>query len=400
MDSPMPLEKAELTSRLNEILQRIAMVNDETEEEEIRVLKERIRFEVTTNPVILRCTSTYIYAAGSTLLSFICDYNHFDDDSFIKFLIESDPSALLLPDNGSKVINIISSSSLCVLMPWIAATYPWVLHHGPGIQSMFDLIKRFASREDTPECTAAIIKQFFEAYPQALVQEDDEENTPLHKILRFGRGCCDVDLVKWIAEQCPSNMLKRNLSGMTPLHIVCLRLGLRKEDNMSIICRYLITYCPRSIQSSTEKGNLPIHLLLMHDSSHQVHPLFRDIIVRLLREYPESYRKSFGDTPSDIRAPNSYAFIRHIKPLLDEEKELMESANQLRLMSIGSEETPGTLSTAVECTSDELMRSTANVFNSWATSFVQVLDNKVEDISNQLDHACIDFDDNDTAGAE
>ena len=178
MDSPMPLETAELTSRLNEILQRIALVNDETEEEDIRVLKEHIRFEVTTNPVLLRCTSTYIYAAGSTLLSFICDYNPFDDDSFIKFLIELDPSALLLLENGGREdvpINIISSSSLCVLMPWIAATYPWVLHHGPGIQSMFDLIKRFASREDTPECTAAIIKQFFEAYPQALVQEDDEE---------------------------------------------------------------------------------------------------------------------------------------------------------------------------------------------------------------------------------
>ena len=71
----MPLEKAELTSRLNEILQRIALVNDETEEEDIRVLKEHIRFEVTTNPVLLRCTSTYIYAAGSTLLSSV-SYTH------------------------------------------------------------------------------------------------------------------------------------------------------------------------------------------------------------------------------------------------------------------------------------------------------------------------------------
>lgn len=396
MESPMPLGEEELTSRLNEILQRIALVNDGTEEEEIRVLKEHIRFEVTTNPVLLRCTSTNIYGAGSTLLSFICDINNpFDDDSFIKFLIESDPSALLLPDNGSRVINMISSSSLCVLMPWIAAKYPWVLHHGPGIQSVFDLIERFASREDNPECTSALIKQFFEAYPQALVQEDDDENTPLHKILRGGQ-CCDADLFKWMAQQCPNNMSKTNNGGMAPLHIACLRLGIRKEDSMSMICKYLITYCPDSVQSANGKGRFPIHLLLMLDSSHQ-NQLVREVIVCLLWEYPESY-----GMPSslDRRAPNSYPFIRYIKPLLNEEKELMENANQLRELSPGSEEIPGTLSTAVECTSNELVRSTANVFNSWAISFVRVLESKVEGIATQLDHACIDFDDNDTAALE
>lgn len=391
------LEDGVLKSEFESLFRIIGKINDE----------ECIRLKVTANPTLSRVT----YKGKSILFAILERRRRMEEErlSIIKFMIQMNPSALLWVGPGqvypvvgftfggkSPIFMIVHNDLHCTLMPWIAAKYPWLLDHEEAKRSVFDLIDLYNSRNDTSQCTTSLIKQFFEAYPQALHQEDSDGNSPLHSLV--GSQYCDVDLFKWMAQRYPNNrlamdesgcliqgaLLKVNRDGMTLLHVACKCLARYNEDNMCTICKYLIDSCPKSVQSLTEKGRLPIHLLLESPPSIN-HPLVREVIVCLLREYPESYDRLAIRSRVQGRVPYLPPFIRHIKLLLDKEKELMESANQLRVM-------PGTLSTAVACTSNELATSTTDVFNSWATSFVQVLDSKVKDISIQLDHACIHFD--------
>ena len=69
-------------------------------------------------------------------------------------------------------------------------------------------------------CTAAVIRQIFEAYPRGLTQRSDG-STPLHAILDDGSAECEADLFTWMTDLCPSNMLEINRGGGTPLHIAC-----------------------------------------------------------------------------------------------------------------------------------------------------------------------------------
>jgi len=395
MESPISydeLEEVELKSAFASLFHCIGEVNDE----------ERLRLEVTANPTLSRIT----YNGKSILFEILERRRRMEEErlSIIKFMIQMNPSALIWKRSAQwyprvgftfggmpPIFMIVHNGLHCILMPWIAANYSWVLDHKDGKRSVFDLIDHYNRRYDTSQCTTALIKQFFEAYLQALAtQEDNNENSPLHSIL--SSRYCDVDLAKWMAQQCPNNMLKTNSDGQNPLHIACSSLSKYKEDNTSKICKYLITNFPESVRIFDRNSRLPIHLLLDKVIDKCQYKCVREVARCLLREYPKYYA-----IPTEFSfVPSSLPFIQHIKPLLDKEKELVENANQLRQMSVGLEEMPGTLSTAVGCTSDQLVRSTADVLNSWAISFIRVLDDKVKDISTQLDHACIHFDDNDT----
>jgi len=272
---------------------------------------------------------------------------------------------------------IAGHPSHCVLMPWIATNYQWVLDHEICHEwpPVFDLLHRYANREETG-CSTEILWQVFEIYPQGLTQVNDFGYTPLHAIV-MGSAECNVNLFTWMAEQCPSNMLQTDRSGETPLHRACMILVHHPGDDTSEICKYLIAECPESARTAADNSQrLPIHILL----SHCQHRLVKEVAVCLLREYPESYDM----TASGCRVPSSVPFIQRIKPRLDEEKELKENVAYLQEMS-------GLFQDAVEGTENPspLAGSICDAFSDWATvTFVNRLEVKMELVSLDLQNEC------------
>jgi len=146
----------------------------------------------------------------------------------------------------------------------------------------------------------------------------------------------------------------------------------------SEICKYLIQKCPESVRRSSDDEELPIHIL--QDSCG--YRFEREIIVCLLREYPESYHVLSGNMLSaNQRNPGSYPIIMSIKALLDEEKELKETAVSLT-------DNTSSLTKAVACTNDDLMRSAFTIFGSWSTSIINTTEDKLQLISTQLQEMC------------
>ena len=269
-------------------------------------------------------------------------------------------------------------------MPWIAANYQWVLHHEICVQNppVFNLLRNYRMyriRNITTRCTSTLIQQLFEAYPQGLAQVDEHGYTPLHVIL-IGSAECNADLFKWMAERCPSNMLERDRSGRTPLYLACRSLIRHLGDDSSEICKYLIAKCPELVRIPGLREGPPIHLLLRHCQ----HPLVKEVVVCLLREYPESY----GMVASGSCAPSSIPFVQRIKPLLDGERELKES--ELGESVAYLQQVSMVFQDAVDGTNNPspLASSTYIVFDSWTKSFTQHLEARMERISTELQYEC------------
>ena len=186
----------------------------------------------------------------------------------------------------------------------------------------------------------------------------------------------------WMAKQCPSNMLERtdNDDGWTPLHIACLAL-VQDNNHSSEICKYLIAKCPESVPIPDIDGWLPIHTLLRHCQ----HPLVKEVVVCLLREYPESYDMGTKPDPDHggVVVPSPIPSIQLIKPLLDEERELKENIAYLPEMS-------GVFQDAVDGKENpsQLASSACDVFSDWATSFVQRLEARLEQVLTDLQDEC------------
>ena len=162
---------------------------------------------------------------------------------------------------------------------------------------------------------------------------------------------------------------------MIPLHIACRSLSRRPGYNSrSEICKYLIEQCPESVQTLDNYRQLPIHFFL-DDCQHRV---VKEVVVCLLREYPESY-----NTASEITAASSLPFIQRIKPLLDEEREIKENVIYLKDVS-------GVFQDAVDSTQNpsSLVSSTCDTFYSWATVFVKRLQARKEQILSELQAEC------------
>ena len=384
MENPLDYDDDDVTqSQFNQLLNAIIAANDNGSEEEIKALNELVQREVTAKPILARIVHDF-----SSLLSVVCttcQCEHFHPA--IKFLIVANPSALLwqshLGGRIDRIINIIANHSVhCVLMPWIATNYQWILDRDHDIfphPSVFDLLHRYANREETG-CTAAIIRQFFEAYPRGLTEINEYGYSPLHEIL-MGSAECEPDLFKWMAEQCPSNMLHTDREGeWTPLHRACRSLTRHRGDDSSEICKYLIEQCPESVRVLDNDRCLPIHMLLRHCQ----HRIVKEVVVLLLREYPESYDMATVQSIPPTPAPSSNPFVQRIKPLLDEEGELKENVAYLQQVS-------GVFHDAVEGTdnSSPLASSTYDAFSNWSSvSFAQRLEAGMQQIETQLQDEC------------
>ena len=393
MKNPLPYDDQDdvLQSQFNQLLTAIFNVKYYRSEEDIRALNELIQHEVTAKPNLARIIKNEHYDIGRRsfdnflLWDAITRLDNELSHTTIKFLIEANPSALLWETYnnypGERMIhNIAGHPTHCVLMPWIATNHQWVLDHEICLQvpPVFDFLNQYASRNATgaTECTGEIIRQFFEAYHRGLSQQDVTGTgfTPLHAIV-YGSAECEEDLFTWMAEKCPSNMLKTDGDGETPLHDACRSLD--HSNSSGEICKYLIAKCPESVRIMTESSALPIHELL----SHCQHRRVKEVVVCLLRAYPESY--NIVESRRDV-APSSIPFVRRIKPLLDEERELKENVAHLQEVS-------ETFFDAVNDTKtpSSLISSTCETFVSWATvSFVKRLEARIKQISMQIQHEC------------
>ena len=384
MESPLPYDDQadEIKSQFNQLLNaNIFSTNDNSSEEETRALDGHVQNEVTAKPILAR-----IMKGNASLLSVAC--TNLDDEYFhpaIKCIIGANPSALLW-DTATYIYTVermihkvAGHPTLCVLMPWIAANYQWVLDHeilcleDPPV---FCLINQYANRGAT-KCSAAIIQQFFEAFPRGLTQINKKYGfTPLHAIICRCKHECEPDLFKWIAEKYPSNMLKTDRNKAAPLHYACRSLTRHLGDNLSEICKYIISKCPESVRMRTNGSELPVHVLLRHSQ----HRTIKEVVVCLMRAYPESYNMA----TSGGRVPSSIPFIQRIKPLLDEEKELKENVAYLqevsRVFQDAVDDTPNPI---------QLASSTCDTFGNWATvSFVPRLETKMALIVTELQNEC------------
>ena len=199
----------------------------------------RIQQEVEASPILAQVVDKDW--EGSSLLSFLLMKSLNLNELFhptIKFLIEANPSALLQETNShtsEKVIHIISRHPLhCVLMPWIADKYQWVLDHylrgmptkyGPA----FGLLHLYGFRSGS--CDDAIIRGYFESYPREL--NDDPWDALHFLLLQCQHHECSANLFKWMANKCSETIMTRQnkLSGFTLLHRACYMLTRHLGDD-------------------------------------------------------------------------------------------------------------------------------------------------------------------------
>ena len=117
---------------------------------------------------------------------------------------------------------------------------------------------------------------------------------------------------------------------------------------------------------------------------HCQHRIVKEVVVLLLREYPESYDMATVQSIPPTPAPSSNPFVQRIKPLLDEEGELKENVAYLQQVS-------GVFHDAVEGTdnSSPLASSTYDAFSNWSSvSFAQRLEAGMQQIETQLQDEC------------
>ena len=367
-------------NHLMEAMKDIVVANPEREEGAYEALNQRIHQAVTEKPIL---ASIVDEEGGESLLYAASSYLNLDTSHhMIKCLIQAYPRALITSsENGTPLYMITHHPEHCVLLPWIVTNYPWFLDHDRCPRVVFALLGMYAQRQRT-SCTAAILKDFFNAYPRALVATHSSM-TILHYFLKILE--CEADLFKWMAERCPDDiLLETDSNDSTPLHHACLLLARTKTRNSNDICKYLIRKCPASVpifdNAAYDNADilplrmLPIHFLHQDSCDYRV---VREVVVCLLREYPESYdKRSYGH-----RIPSSIPFIQSIKPFMDEERELKQNFASLK-DSISS------LTEAVTRNQDEFMRSAFAVFDSWATSFINTAEDKLQQISTQLQDMC------------
>jgi len=338
-----------------------------------------IMHQITANPILSRmATSTNI-----SLLDFACTCTNHLSLEAIKCLIAANPNALLwqsgqdneIPVDDLVITKIAEHRSFCRLMPWIAINYGWIFNHELCLNlkelPMFSLLKQILNN-----CTSSVLEQFCMAYPNGLTQESKEGHSPLHTLLYMN---CDssseaelFDIFKRLAGLRPSVMSKRYREGRTLLHDACAMLAIHGDNLRRDICKFLLAECPHLVKVGDNRSELPIHSLLgqldyrllLRPDDRQV----EEVCVCLFRSYPDSYDMCSPDglAPSSI----PFAFLRMKTYLKEERKELRENINQLQeIANAFNEAQNDTVST---------------IFNSWASSLVEVMEAKVEAIHSRI----------------
>ena len=307
----------------------------------------------------------------------------------MKHLISSNPSSLSV---GSVTIDKIGRHpTFFVLLPWIATNYPWALStcfRYPVFELLGLHIRRVLNGEP-PNGTARILRELFEAYPLGLLQKDQIGMSPFDYVLRAYGDVESVELFLWMVQVCPPGKFpKEDFVGFNLLHRACICLADHVDSGSSKTCKLLIERCPEYVRAQCHGyrgiGDLPIHFLLKR-SQHPVDPIVREIVVKLLREYPVSYfmpGHRYGAAPSD--SPNTHPFVKVIKTILDEEVEVKDNICQLQEASRVCEAL--TNDTDNQNTS---LAAVSVIFNDWANVvFIPHLEERLEALAMEIQHEC------------
>lgn len=159
------LQDDELRQQFNHLMEAmndIVIVNPEREEGAYEALNQRIHQAVTEKP-ILACITTE--AGGAFLLSAACCFLNFDTShDVIKCLIHVYPSALLglQAVNGNDfycrapILTMAGHPGHCVLLPWIATDYTWILDHERCPPVVFELLEMYGQRQRTSHTVTTI----------------------------------------------------------------------------------------------------------------------------------------------------------------------------------------------------------------------------------------------------
>lgn len=346
--------------------------------ESLERFNEHIQRLVSDYPVLARVVVTRGMSRRSLLAVACTNKNRVLSHKVIKFLIGMNPSALLWKqankiDCSRPIYTIARSQAHCVLMPWIAEHFCWTLGH-PVVLDRPPALK-FVDLFPNGSCEASIMKSFFETYPEGLWQEDPD-GMPLHKLLS-GRRECDADFFEWVAEKRPASLLHRIRGRFTSLHLACLALLTHSTDNSSEICGYLIRKCPVLVRMANKDGYLPIHYMMRACNRRTV----QEIVLQLLQEFPFSY-----DMPTPIHQsePRRVPFIQKVKPFVGQQSALVSSIRDLRM---ASQTMADSSASSMTC----LFSSVCEVFQSWATSRLSMMEDKLAVVTAQIRRICEEF---------
>lgn len=358
LDADLPADlKRRFEVLMDEMRKRV--YEDDDIEAAYEHLFNRIRSEVTENPVLAKTVSKIFL--GWSLLTTLCEKHpgaYRGVERALQFLIEQNPHALVWQcgDTWSPSCPIrIISRDHCAIMPWIAEHYSWALDH-PVCQQNPPHLELISTYNDGG-CDASLVRQFYESYPQGLAQENRivEDGLPIHKCISGWREG-EADLIKWMARQNPDSMTHQDRFGLTPLHCACLALaGRRSTDNMAEICRFLATECPESVRLVNARGCLPIHFITKRANR----PAVQSVLLTLLREYPQSVNMAADNTELHP-SPWSVPFIQRIGPLLQEELALEGDIVFLA-------DTSNAWSEATHSSQDIFQATVSNIYKKWST---------------------------------
>lgn len=342
-----------------------------------------IQMKAAIHPTLARVVARDMH--HSSMLTLLCDKAHTPlAHSTMKFLIERNPSALLWKrDNWEKmgieysmpIYTMANHHAHHVLLPWIAQHFPWVFEH-PDCQARPPTFDFIAQCVNGIALNSALIRQYFTNYPQALSHVDQaQKSNPLHYFLG-GFTECRLELFQWLVQKCPSSLFQQNAQGWTPLHAACCALAESPTNNMKEICKFIIERAPQTVHIAAFNGELPIHILKNRQNNAHV----QEIILTLLRKYPESHSMATND-PKSYPTPGSHVFVATVVPFILEEQEVQESIVQLRKM-------PASLSVAFGGGADHGLESVCKVFSSWSKSKLDFLESRLKEIANELELIC------------
>ncbi|GAX09372.1 hypothetical protein FisN_6Lh257 [Fistulifera solaris] len=344
----------------------------------VPVLHQRVTEAVTAHPVL--ASTIFKDFFKWSLLEVFIEKTHFFCQDTIRFLIETNPDALLWAhraDDGfgrTAPINMLAENGRSKLLLWVAERYPWVLQHRQ-CRTMPPHLAMVRSYTDSGICDAGTIRKFYELYPQGLREKsklDSEPKYPLAAILE-GNAEPPADLVIWMAEQYPKAIYHEWNTGYTVLHEVCYLMANKQNHarlpcmctaNMANICRFLIAEHPCLIRKQVRgRGTLPIHMLAKSCNR----PLVQEMAILLMKAFPDCVNAS------DLR---SIPFIEQVHPLIIDELEIDQEILMLTQI-LQSMEKAVLLMKDQSCftsrPNSSLFNAAAETFCSWAILQVSVI---------------------------